>query len=293
MATRATPTMLAFAAEWDGLYPSAVFSGIVGDPAHALRGGYHMSIIDNPAGNYSITRKDDAAPPGTWPRDCASAVDMNLNLTDMKRCHARLVGVWRNRANDPRAKYINGHNGWDGNDGPGRYDWVTGAVSSADDGHKWHVHLEWKRRYVNDPAASKAILSILKGETVAQFLGGDMPLDTNDLVKIWSHDIKNGDGVDPAYVVLNRSADNATAARAEVAAVRTELAKLGAQVATMAGKDMTDEPSIVAGVLAGLTPDKLAAAIAQAGLTPEAIAAAVPDEVGQDVIDALVARLQA
>jgi hypothetical protein len=177
MTTRATATLQGVADEWERLFDSAAFSGIVGDTSHALRGGYHISIMDqvDPA-NYSVVRRDDAAPPGDWPRDCAAAIDMNLGLADMKVCHGRLVAVFRNRATDPRAKYINSHNGWDGNDSAGRYDWVTGNVYTATDDHKWHIHMDWRRRYVNDPQAAKATLSILRGQSVADYLEDDMTL---------------------------------------------------------------------------------------------------------------------
>lgn len=54
-------------------------------------------------------------------------------------------------------------------------------------------------------------------------------------------------------------------------------ASVGANLATLAGKDWIDEPSIVAGVLAGLTPEK--------------IAAAIPDTLAKQVADELTARL--
>lgn len=198
MTTRATPTMEAFAEQWLALYPSAKFAGIVGDTTHRRRGGYHISIVDqvNPD-NYSVVRADDKAPPGSWPRDCSSAVDMNLGPADMKLCHGRLVAVWRDRATDPRAKYINGHNGWDGEGSPGRYDWVTGGVFTASADHAWHVHLEWRRRYVNDPRAAEAILSILRGESTEQYvtaLKGDatMALSDEDIKKLLASDIDSG-----------------------------------------------------------------------------------------------------
>ena len=50
-----------------------------------------------------------------------------------------------------------------------------------------------------------------------------------------------------------------------------------AQLATLIGKDFTDEPAIIAGVLAGLTP--------------EAIAAAIPTDLAQRVADELASRL--
>lgn len=184
MSTRATVTLMRLADGWEDLYDTAQLSGVVGDLAHAQRGGYHISITDqsNPQ-NYSVVRADDKAPPGDWPRDCAAAIDMNLGLVDMKRCHARLVTSWKNRGDDPRARYINAHNGWNGDGNAGRYDWVTGSVVSATDDHKWHVHLEIRRRYVNDPKAADAILSILAGETVTEYLEADMALSVED--KAW------------------------------------------------------------------------------------------------------------
>lgn len=175
MSTLAPPELTKTADEWEALkdYPSAVCSGIVGDLAHALRGGYHISIMDQPKTNYSVVKVDDKAPPGKWRRDYASAIDMNLNLKDMKLCHARVVAVWRNRTTDSRAKYFNAWNGWDGNGSPGRYNFVTGSVETASDDHKWHGHLEVKRRYANDPNMRRAWISIVAGETDAEFQGDE------------------------------------------------------------------------------------------------------------------------
>lgn len=175
MSTLAPPELVKTADEWEELadYPSAVCSGIVGDLAHKLRGGYHISIEDQPKTNFSVIKPDDKAPPGTWRRDYASAIDMNMSLKDMKKCHARVVAVWRNRANDPRAKYFNAWNGWDGEGSPGRYSFVTGEVQTASDDHTWHGHLEVKRRYANDPRMRVAWISIISGETIAEYEGAD------------------------------------------------------------------------------------------------------------------------
>lgn len=173
MATLAPDQLEYLADQWEKLFNSAVLSGIVGDTAHKLRGGYHISIEDQPSTNYSVTKVDDKAPPGDWPRNRASAVDMTLGLADMKVAHGRLRTAFLNRSNDVRMKYINAWNGWDGNGDAGRYNVVTGSVGTATDDHKWHIHLEIRRRYVNDRKAMEAILSILKGETEAQYLGED------------------------------------------------------------------------------------------------------------------------
>lgn len=58
---------------------------------------------------------------------------------------------------------------------------------------------------------------------------------------------------------------------------RGQVAAVAAQVAQLAGKDLVDEPAIVAGVLAGLTPER--------------IAAAIPAELAEQVAAELAARL--
>lgn len=175
MPTVAPPELVKTADEWEALedYPSAVCVGIVGDLAHELRGGYHIGIAFQSATNFSVVRVDDKAPPGNWSRVYAAAIDMGLNLTDMKKCHARIKAVWLNRKTDPRAKFFNAWNGWDGNGSPGRYDFVKGTVEAASEDHKTHIHMERKRKYANDPEATRAQLSIVKGETVEQYLGED------------------------------------------------------------------------------------------------------------------------
>jgi len=75
--------------------------------------------------------------------------------------------------------------------------------------------------------------------------------------------------------------------------IMARLDGVAAGVTGLAGRDWTDEPAIVAGVLAGLGPDRLAEALKAAGLTPEAFAAAVPPELAEQVVDQLIARLSA
>jgi hypothetical protein len=162
MATLSTSSLNWLANEWEDVYKSAVLSGIVGDLAHKKRGGYHISRQDQPSNNYSVIRADDK--PGNGPSNRAAAIDMTMSTADMKKCHVRLRECWKNRAKDPRMKYINAWNGWDGEGSAGRYDVVKGTVGTATSDHKWHIHLEIRRKYVNDMNAMKAILSMLKGE---------------------------------------------------------------------------------------------------------------------------------
>lgn len=87
----------------------------------------------------------------------------------------------------------------------------------------------------------------------------------------WSDPLKRQDGSSaPAGVLIANGFDRVVAVNASTARIEAALAKL-------AGTDLVDEPAIVAGVLAGLSP--------------EAIAAAVPSDLAQRVADELAARL--
>ena len=268
MATRSTPVLKDLAAGWKQLYPSAVLSGIVGDTRHAKRGGYHISIEDQvDRSDYSVTRPDDKAPPGSWPRDAAAAIDMNLSLADMRVCHGRLVAVWRNRATDPRARYINAHNGWDGTGSPGRYDWYSGSVSTATKDHEWHVHLELRRRYVNDPKAAAAVLSILRGDSPAAPLGGDdMTPEEHKWLEAVHKALTVMDGRNPIGQVYTRLTDGTDALLgAKHKQTFPSLVELGKQLGDVkAGLDQ-----LAARPAAAVDYDKLADALLRKVLTSD------------------------
>lgn len=157
------------AQQWEDCYVSAVFAGIIGDANHTA--GYHLSIEDNPSTNYSVVLPDDKAPPGDWPRNQASGTDMSMSTADMKTDYARMLVVYHDRS-DPRRKYVRGYNGWDGVGSAKRLDFAKNTIGTSSSDHKWHGHREDFRRYVNDPEATRAIVSIHKGETKEQFMGG-------------------------------------------------------------------------------------------------------------------------
>ncbi len=175
MTTEAPDQLRAFARDVEDIpeLPSAVNSGIVGDLAHRLNGGYHISIEDQPSDNYSVIRVNDKAPPGNWPRNLAAAVDTSMSTADMVRTWNRVYAVWAARGSDPRAKYFNAFNGWNGVGEAERLDFVTGSRTIASPDHKWHSHDETPRRYVNDAEMRRAKRSVYRGETVQQYLFGN------------------------------------------------------------------------------------------------------------------------
>lgn len=167
MSTVAPPLIKQLAADWKnkcGL-KSAQISGVIGDSAHAARGGYHIGRRFQPSSNYSVVRPDDTS----GPDDAAAAIDMTLNPADMRLCTGRLVLAFTNSA-DPRRKYLNAFNGTTDSKNARRWDVYARKVKAATADHLWHIHLEVRRKYVGSPVAMAAVLSILKGESVATYL---------------------------------------------------------------------------------------------------------------------------
>jgi hypothetical protein len=150
-------------------YASAVLAGLVPDSRHLANGGYHCSVEDLKAhgngGDYSNTRPDDK---NFNPKYCA-AYDVTLSRADMIRSYQRVYAVWKDRS-DPRRKYINCINTWPGAGDAVRIDFYANKVGRASDDHKWHVHGEIRRRYLNDAKAGRAVLSVLNGEGKAAWI---------------------------------------------------------------------------------------------------------------------------
>jgi hypothetical protein len=160
-------------------YTSAVLSGIVPDAAHLDNGGYHVSIDDlrrfGNAGDYSNTRPLDKAPPVTPAgRKNSCALDVSLGRADMVKVYANVERVWKARATDTRAKYINAINVWSGKKGvrPVRFNFQKGTKENASKDHEWHGHGDWPRVYVDDgynatsaARAARAMASTWIGQT--------------------------------------------------------------------------------------------------------------------------------
>lgn len=103
--------------------------------------------------------------------------------------------------------------------------------------------------------------------------------DTVEAKDVWTEDIIPVNGKTATWQAagtLGAAYDKASAAAAGVA-------RLEAAVAQLAGRDLVDEPAIVAGVLAGLDPVAIAAAVV----------AALPADEAKKVADELAARLAA
>lgn len=171
MATLVSTSMstVAHGFERDCGYPSAVVSGIVPDSRHLGTGGYHCSVEDlrlhGNQNDYSNTRVDDK----NFNAKDAAAVDVTMSAADMIKNYKRVHAVWADHS-DPRRKYVNCINTWDGSGDAVRLDFVANTAKYASPDHRWHVHAEMRRRYLEDPKAARAYLSILKGEAKAAWI---------------------------------------------------------------------------------------------------------------------------
>lgn len=168
MATKSYPEFTNMAKTWaaHNAFPSSALSGIVGDLAHRLRGGFHISRADQPQTNYSVIRPLDKT--GNGPDDAAAGIDMTMSRADMIKC-SRSVKIVYSDKQDPRRKYVNAINGWLGDGDATRWDFDANTATYATPDHKWHIHVEIHRKFVRDPAALDAVLSILVGESSADY----------------------------------------------------------------------------------------------------------------------------
>lgn len=161
MAT-APPRMLALGQRLQREYPTAKFSGIVGDSAHNY--GYHRSLSEVGPGDYSAKLSLDTKGVN---RSYASALDIGLSAAEMKRVTARL----RDAALDPgdtAMEYVREFYGT--LDGRTVYGLIhdgrtTGwRGSTSDSSHLWHVHISFFRSFANDPDAMEAVRRVFTGE---------------------------------------------------------------------------------------------------------------------------------
>ncbi len=151
-------------AEWKKAAPSAQLSGIVGDSAHTF--GYHRARNVLGGGDSSVQQADDRAGDG-W---AASAIDVTMSDSDMRLVTGRFNRAFQ--ARDPRMAYVAEVGGTlDSNNTYTMYVY-SGGTGAWDSTHLWHVHVSIRRRYATSMDAMKAILSIVKGETVEQWRAG-------------------------------------------------------------------------------------------------------------------------
>lgn len=163
---------------------SAVMAGIVPDRRHLGSGGYHVCLVHlkshGKLGDYSSSRPLDKTPKVTASgAGYSCAYDIGMSRADMIRTHTAVRTVWLDRS-DPRRRFINAINCWDGSGNATRYNFQQNTAGYASPDHKTHVHGDAPRAYI-DPKhpehakAARAHVSVLTGESRAAWTAREEP----------------------------------------------------------------------------------------------------------------------
>ncbi|MDR7278942.1 hypothetical protein [Catenuloplanes atrovinosus] len=288
---RITDEIWALWERFDRLEPSVLLGGI-----YAAKPGYHNYRDALWTGDYS---RAEVAADRQGPGDKAAAIDLTMSDAAMRTYTTRLDVAAR--ARDPRL-YIAGmpiiREFIGTKDNQTVYCYVltggrplgVGADAGPDPGrdntHLWHLHISFIRRFVANQDAMDRLYSVLAGESLATWRATDpKEIDMADVENIWRL-LFNG-GYPPGVAPTHSGGTDRAELYRRLQAIQRDLSLL------LATRDDLDEEQIITGVVAGLTPERLAAAITTAGLTPAGLAAAIPDDLAGDVVDELVARISA
>jgi hypothetical protein len=257
--------------------------GIVGDPDH--RGGYHCGSDRVVTNDYSVVES---------PRDKAgltldaAALDVGgFEVRSGGRTHTLpsfsvwCVGQCAANAADTRdiREIIYSPDGstvkrWD----------RLGKRSSGDDSHRWHTHFSFFRDAIKAGRDQRPFFRRYL-TTIGLLKDEDMTPEEHNWLATIHKNLTVLDGRNPVGQIYTRMAMGEDAVAANYVTAHPTLKSLGAQInalqtalSALAAKDLTDEPSIIQGVLAGLTPEKIAAAI------PPTLAKQVADELARRLV---------
>jgi hypothetical protein len=155
--------------EFQKLEPTCELGGI-----YAPKPGYHNYRDALPKTDYSVQLAADKLGPGNM------AAGIDLTFPDAQAGRYATIVKYADRLlrsgldpNDPRGNYLREFYGQADSDIQVEgWDFVYLRYVTSDSSHLWHLHLSFLRQFLNDLNAFKAVLSILRGETVAQWLQG-------------------------------------------------------------------------------------------------------------------------
>ena len=193
MASNPNPSRITDASWWLMEQLLKLQPGTQNGGIYANKSGYHNTRAANQQswpGNYSTRDAEDQG----GPADKAAAYDWTFpdaqsgSYGTIARYSGRLLASGRDAA-DPRL------NGWkeffgqtDSDTAVEGWDFRRDQAASSDSSHLWHIHLSEDRDKVTSLDNKKALLSVLRGETVAQWRGGGAGALTGRLADV------NGDG---------------------------------------------------------------------------------------------------
>lgn len=265
----------------DDLEPGEV--GIVGDAAH--RGGYHCGSDRVVTNDYSVveSRRDSAGL-----TLYASALDVGIfEVRSGGRTHnLRTFSTWcvaqcvANTADSRDIREI-----IYSSDGRTVRRWDRlGRRTSGDTSHLYHTHFSYFR---DSTKANRDQTPLFRRylTTIGLLEDDDMTPEEHNWLETVHRNLTVLDGRNPVGQIYTRMAMGEDHTDPALVIQHPTLKSLGAQVTALqtaltalANKDFTDEPAIIQGVLAGLTPEKIAAAI------PPTMAKQVADEIARRMV---------
>jgi hypothetical protein len=265
----------------DDLDPGEV--GIVGDSAH--RGGYHCGSDRVVTNDYSVVES---------PRDRAG-LTLDAAALDVGQFNVRSGGrtntlpsfsVWcvaqcAANAADTRdiREIIYSPDGstvkrWD----------RLGKRTSGDSSHRWHTHFSFFRDAIKAGRDQRPLFRRYLS-SIGLLEDDDMTPEEHNWLATVHKNLTVLDGRNPVGQIYTRMAmgEDATVANYKPAhptlrSLSAQLTALQTALTALSNQDFTDEPAIVQGVLASLTPEKIAAAI------PPTMAKQVADELARRLV---------
>jgi hypothetical protein len=224
---------------------------------------------------YGVGYAVDIMPP---PAGARSKVD-GLPLPTLQKLGAQLVADRNGGVAGIRwLKYINWEPEHDGG-GPCYQDSWKPTYARRSSSDRGHIHLSALTGYDSSTIGAGY-------DPVTRIRGGDdmTPEQAKQLTHVETM-LSRLDGREPigqVYLRIAEGKDHAADAKPVTHPTLTSLGKqltaVQAALTALAGRDFTDEPAIIAGVLAGLTPEKIAAAI------PPSMARQVADELARRLV---------
>ncbi|MFE9918829.1 hypothetical protein ACFYPG_27095 [Micromonospora sp. NPDC005553] len=265
----------------DDLDPGEV--GIVGDSAH--RGGYHCgsdrvvpndySVVESPRDRAGLTL--DAAALDVGQFDVRSGGRSNTLPSFSVWCVAQCAA----NAADTRdiREIIYSPDGstvkrWD----------RLGKRTTGDSSHRWHTHFSFFRDAIKAGRDQRPLFRRYLS-SIGLLEDDDMTPEEHNWLATVHKNLTVLDGRNPIGQIYTRMAMGEDATVPNFRSAHPTLKSLGLQVTALqaaltelSNRDFTDEEAIIQGVLAGLTPEEIAAAI------PPTIAKQVADELARRLV---------